>query len=350
MKKRATQGMILIGTVLSLALLAGCAAPPEEYTSASFAMNTVVSQTAYGPRVQQAMQEVNQMLAGQEKRLSLYGGEGDIARINAAAGGGGTEVAPETAGLLRQAQALSAQSEGAFAVTVAPLTLAWGITGDSPRVVPQEELDGLLPLVDDTLLRVEGQTVWLPKEGMGIDLGGIAKGAACAGARQIYEENGVESALLSIGGNVYARGTKPDGSPWKVGFRDPQGGEESYIATFHLRDEVVAVSGGYERYFEQDGKKYIHIIHPRTGLPVESDILSVGVIDPDGAVADFWSTTLFVWGRDKALGYLRRGGKAVLLDNQNRLYVSAALREDFALVAAAGTGYELHFVEAEGAA
>ncbi len=343
------RGMILV--LVAVVLMVACAPPKasqEEKTGATFAMNTVVTQTAYGPRAQEAIQDVNRMLAEQEQRLSLFDESGDIARINQAAGSGqGVEVSAETAALLQQAAALSAQSEGAFAITVAPLTLAWGITGDTPRVVPQEELDSLLPLVDDGLLRLDGQAVILPKRGMGLDLGGIAKGAACAGARDIYEENGVQSALLSIGGNVYARGVKPDGSPWKVGFRDPQGGQESYIASFALQDEVVAVSGGYERFFEQEGKRYIHIIDPRTGYPVESDILSVGVIDPDGAVADFWSTTLFVWGRDKALNYLRQGGKAILLDDQNRLYVSSSLRDSFAMVATSAAGYELYFVEPE---
>ncbi len=337
----------VLGSISSLALCAGgwagCAASVEEYTATTFAMDTLITQSAYGPHAEQAMQLVNAALAQQEQRLSLFSDTGDIARINAAAGAAGADVSPETAALLQQALALSAGSDGAFAITIAPLTLAWDITGEYPRVVPQAELDALLPLVDDAAVVVDGTHVTLPQAGMGMDLGGIAKGAACTQARQIYEENEVDSALLSIGGNIFAHGTKPDGTPWRIGFRDPAGGQNAYIASFQLTDQVIAVSGGYERFFEQDGKKYIHILDPRTGCPVQSDIASVGAIASDGTVADFYSTTLYVWGKERTLQYMRSGGAAILLDNAGTLYVSESLREGFMLHEEAGE-YPVEFV------
>ncbi|MDL2252873.1 FAD:protein FMN transferase [Ruminococcaceae bacterium OttesenSCG-928-I18] len=313
-------------------------------TSSTFAMDTLVSQNAYGERAKEAMQEVNKALAEADGRLSLFAEQSEIVRVNQEAGRRGADVSEDTAALLRQALALSSQSEGCFAVTIAPLTLAWGITGEQPRVVPQREVDELLSLVDDSLVQIEGNHVLLPKEGMGIDLGGIAKGAACSRAAEIYESYGVESALLSIGGNIYARGEKPDGTPWRVGFRDPEGGEGSYIASFSLRDSVIAVSGGYERYFEQEGVQYIHILDPRTGRPAESDIVSVGVIEEDGATADFWSTTLFVQGTQAALAYMRQGGRAVVLDDEGNLYVSQEMQSDFSLYPETEKAYEVHFI------
>lgn len=340
-KNRAGLCLLLAGALL----LGACGAETgEAETASTYAMDTLVTQTAYGPMAQEAMGDVGAALAAYEERLSLFSAEGDIAKINAAAGAEGAEVDPRTAALLRQGLELSAQSEGAFALTIAPVTLAWNITGEG-HVVPLEERSALSALVDDSALETNGDHVRLAGAGMGLDLGGIAKGAACSLAAGIYEEYGIESALLSIGGNIYARGTKPGGTPWQVGFRDPERDGESYIASLPLTDNVIAVSGGYERFFESGGVRYIHIFDPRTAAPAESDLVSVGVVDADGATADFWSTTLFVWGKQRALQWLAEGGKAILLDGDHNLYVSAALAEGFELVGGARDTYTLHIVE-----
>ena len=347
----------VLGILVASLLLTSCGGPgaanpllgteDAKFTATSFIMDTVVTQTAYGPNAEKAMEEVNTALAEYENRFSLYKEGSDILAINLGAGKGGADVAPQTAELIQQALDLSPKSQGSFAISIAPLTLAWDINSETPRVLTKEEIEPLLPLVNDQLVEVEGNHVTLPVAGMGLDLGGIAKGAACTVAQQVYTEHGVESAILSIGGNIYARGKKPDGSLWRVGFRNPLEGETSYIANFGMEDKVIAVSGGYERYFEKDGVKYIHIIDPRTGMPGVSDIASVGVLDKDGAVADFYSTTLFLWGRDKTLDFMRTGAEVILLDTENRLYVSESLRESFALQQEVKDDYELIFIPQE---
>ncbi|MDL2219292.1 FAD:protein FMN transferase, partial [Ruminococcaceae bacterium OttesenSCG-928-O06] len=141
----------------------------------------------------------------------------------------------------------------------------------------------------------------------------------------------------------YARGTKPDGTPWRVGFANPGQDGPAYIASFQLRDAVIAVSGAYQRYTEIDGARYGHIFDPRTGYPAESDIVSVGVIHADGATADFYSTTLYVQGLDAALTYIKEGGAALVLDEGNTLYVAESLREGF-LMNEEAQGYQVEFV------
>ncbi len=326
------------GLACVLLWLTGCLGEeaPQAHTANTFAMDTLIEQRAWGPAAQDAMRQVNLALAAYDKRLSLFNPEGDIGRINASAGGEGAEVQPETAKLLSRALALSAQSEGAFAISIAPLTLAWGITGEAPRRPTSGELRALLPLVDDTRVEQSGSRVRLPVAGMGLDLGGIAKGAACQLAKEIYENSGVASAWISLGGNVYAHGAGPDGKPFRIGFADPgRPGEArdtgAYIASFELQDAVMAVSGGYERYADIDGERFVHIINPQTGLPVQSDIVSVGVVCADGAEADFWSTTLYVWGKERALAKMGQGLAAILLDGAGRLYVSESLRAGFRL-------------------
>lgn len=319
----------------------------QGYEAMTYAMNTLVTQKIYGAGAETAALEINKMLARWENRFSMFSKDGDIARINAAAGLGGADVDPQTTALLQHALALSAQSGGAFAITIAPLTSAWGITTDTPRVVPEAELAGLMPLVNDSAVTIQGNHVTLPEAGMGIDLGGIAKGAVCTEVKNMYNQLNISSALISIGGNIYAHGTQPDGTPFTLGFRDPAGDETSYIASFAMADAVIAVSGGYERYFEQDGTRYIHIIDPRTGRPAQSDIASVGVIHEDGATADFYSTTLYVLGLGKTLAYMRSGGQAIVLDMHNTLYVSDSLRDSFALRPGMESTYMIEYIAAQ---
>lgn len=348
-KKTKRPLLITLALLLAVCILAGVLAynymQSVQHTASTFVMDTLATQTAYGPKAERAMRDVNAALAAFDNRLTMYGADGDIARINVAAGSGGAEVSDETVALLQKGLALSAQSEGAFALTIAPITLAWGVTSGQPRVPAQSEIDALLPLVNDEDVQIEGNRVALARAGMGLDLGGLAKGEACNLARDIYEEYGVRSALLSIGGSsIYARGTKPDGTPWRVGFRDPNVGEGAYMASFTLTDMALGVSGGYERFFEVDGKAYIHIFDPRTGQPAQSDIVSVGAVHEDGAAADFWATTLFIWGKDRTLQYMRQGGAAIFVDEAGTLYVSESLRDGFELHEQAGVAYTVEYV------
>ena len=211
-------------------------AAQKRHALAFYSMSTLVDQKAYGSTAEKAMAAVQNAFVQFEKELSLYNESSDIAKINAAAGKSAVEISAQTYDLLSQATQLSSTSDNAFAITIAPLTLAWGITSDTPQVLSQAEIDALLPLVDDSELVLENGTAFLKQEGAKIDLGGIAKGTACNVAKKIYEENGVKSALLSIGGNVYVKGKKPDGSLYRIGFRDPTKSAQTSIASITLQD------------------------------------------------------------------------------------------------------------------
>lgn len=308
----------------------------QETNTMDYMMSTLVVQRVYGPHGEEAAAAVSKALREFEEELSLFRPESDIGRLNAAAGKTEVPVSARTQAILRQAQTLSLQYPDEFALTIAPVTLAWGVSSGDPRVPEDSELAALLPLVDDTQLAVKDGTAFLQQPGQGVDLGGVAKGAACAVAQAVYEESGVKSAMLNIGGNVYVHGKKPDGSFYRVGLRDPKGSESQSMAAVALCDQVMATSGGYERYFEVDGVRYAHIFDPRTGRPAESDILSVSVITPDGLAADFYSTALFVGGVEKALEYMRDGGTAIVLSEDGVLYVSKSLEQSFSWI----EGYE----------
>ncbi len=345
MQKKSTKKYLFIAviTLAVLSLLSFLIVYSREYHDTTYAMNTIVSQTAYGKNAVKAMSEVNTKLAEIENRLSLYVSSSEISQINENAGIRPVEVSKSTLELIKKAVSLSNSEKNSFALTIAPIALAWGINSDSPRVLSEQETQQLLPLVDDSSIVIDEDksTIYLPHKGQGIDLGGIAKGASCAAAKEIYDKYNVKSALLSIGGNVYTHGKKPNGKAFEIGFRDPENENISSVASFSLTDKTIAVSGGYERYFEQDGKRYIHIFDPATGRPTDSDIVSVGVISQDGAEADFYSTALYVKGAKEAVEYLSKQGEGILLDKENNLYVSKSLSSSFKLLE---KGYNVIFV------
>lgn len=318
----------------------------REWSSSVFVMDTVVNQRVYGARGQEAMEAAERSLRELDALFSLYREDSDIARLAASAGSGKAVAVDErTYTLLSEAKVLGSQTDGAFRLTVAPLSLAWGVASDSPRVPPQQEIDALLALVDDDDLILRDGTAALRRAGQSVDLGGVAKGAACDAIKSLYDAYGIRSALCWVGGSsIYARGAKPDGTAWRLGFRDPSGEEGASLASFEIRDAVFCTSGGYERFFEEDGVRYHHILDPSTGRPAETDVVSVGVLSESGAQADLWSTALFVQGTEKALDYFSGGGEGILLDSENNLYVSKALQESFRLTASDSARYHVVFL------
>ena len=319
----------------------------RETSSTIFVMDTAVSQRVYGVNGQKAIDAAEKALREMETLFSLYQPESDIARLAAFAGSGeAVALDTRTYALLLEAKTLCAQTDGAFRLTIAPLALSWGIATDTPRVPPQEEIDRLLLLVNDDDLILQDGAAYLRQAGQAVDLGGIAKGAACDAIRDLYDAYDVRSALCWVGGSsIYARGVKPDGTGWRLGFRDPSEEEAvTALASFEIRDAVFCTSGGYERYFEEDGVRYHHILNPATGYPVQTDILSVGVLSESGAEADLWSTALFVQGKEKAMEYFANGGEGILLDNAGHLYVTRALQSSFELTAQDADRYQVIFL------
>ena len=196
----------------------------------------------------------------------------------------------------------------AFDPTLAPVLDAWGFTKDERRVPSADELKELLSHTGCGKVALEktadGWTVTL-LDGAQLDLGGIAKGYAADLLRAQLEKEGVTSATLDLGGDVFVMGRKTDGSDWRIAVKDPAD-TESYLGVVSAADKFIVTSGVYERYFEENGVRYHHILDPKTGCPAESGLVSVTVLCKNGAWADALSTACFVLGTDKALA-LRDG-------------------------------------------
>lgn len=314
-----------------------------------FAMDTVMTFRVYGE--QELLSLITNEINSLENTLSVTREGSDVWNINHA-GGETVAVDMSTFELLMLAKELGEKADGALDVTMYPVVKAWGFATkgvDDPgeaehRVPPAEELSELLEHVDYRKVAVQDGTVTLPAD-MELDLGAIAKGYAGERAADLLRENGVTSALLNMGGNVQSVGSKPDGTPWRIGIQDPAGDTGAYLGVLQLVDQAAVTSGGYQRYFEEDGVRYWHIMDPATGAPARSGLTQVTIVGDKGGLCDGLSTALFVLGREKALDYWRTYGgfEAILVDEDNRVWITAGLKDSFALVE--GTQYTLQVVE-----
>ena len=313
MKKRLLALLLAALTALSLT---ACGAEEQPVTSQIFAMDTVMDFAVYGENAQAALTAASQEINALEQRLSRTRAGSEISTLNE---NGSAELSDETVQLLQSALALSDETGGAFDITIAPL--------DTPRVPSQEEIASLLPLVGSEHVRIDGNRVTLDA-GCSVDLGGIAKGYASDRVAQIFREQGV-TGTASLGGNVYVSGKKSDGSAWRVAVRDPQNTDD-YAAVLALEDVFAITSGGYQRNFTApDGTVYQHILDPKTGCPVQSDLLSVTIVSDSGTLADACSTALYVMGEQEAVNFWRQTGgfEMVLITADGRLLYTPGLAE-----------------------
>jgi len=240
-----------------------------------------------------------------ESVMSTWRRQSEISRLNTESNGAPFAVSRELYSLIDSSLFYAKATSGAFDVTVRPLVLLWGFQGGEPKLPSDENIVRTMARVGygKVVLDSLRSTVTLPA-GMQIDLAGVAKGYAVDRCVAVLARLGVENALVNIGGNIFAMGTAPGEKGWRIGIRDPKGGLET-VGSLLLRDEAVATSGNYENFVEIDGKRYGHIIDPRTGRPV-SDVLSVTVVAPTGLASDALSTGLFVLGPARGRDTLAR--------------------------------------------
>ena len=319
-----------ISAMLSaLLFLTGCSAEssPEPVQGTFFAMDTVMDFTIYGESG--LIDQSESLIASLESLVSVTDANSELYAINQT--GSGT-LTGKASSLMEQALEICRRTDDALDLSIYPIVRAWGFTTGSYQVPDEAEIQALLPLVDYRKIQYDAATgtVTLP-EGMEIDLGSVAKGYAGQLAAQMLREHSVQSALLNLGGNVQTVGAKPDGSPWQIGIKDPQG--EDAMMVLSVEDQAVVTSGGYERYFEQDGQTYWHIMDPSTGHPADSGLISVTIVGDEGVVCDGLSTALFVMGLEKAADLWAQSGdfEAVFVTASGEVYITEGLRDRFAL-------------------
>lgn len=325
----------IISLMIILLFLGACLAgarimkTDESKADASvFAMSTYISLTVYGKAGDQAVAAAQTRVEELEKMWSTTDEESEVFALNHS-NGIPVRVSNETGELLRFTLKMAEETGGALDPTIYPVLLAWGFTTGENQIPTKDELNRLLRNVGYDRVVIEGNDVILP-EGMQLDFGAVGKGYTGDILVKLLKEEGVQSALLDLGGNIQVIGTRPDGKSWRVGLRNPFG--DGYLGVLEISDLAVVTSGNYERYFVgEDGKTYGHIIDPANGYPVENGLASVTVLAGEGKYCDALSTALFVMGRDRAVAYWRwhQDFDMILVTQDGEICLTEGIKDQF---------------------
>ena len=294
-----------------------------------FAMDTYMSLKAYGNSADTALSLAEERITELEKIFSVTDSDSDIYAINHA-GGVSTAVHDETVKLINKGIEIGGKTGGSLDITLYPIVREWGFTVGDYKIPEPEKLAELMKYVDYTKISVSGNTVTIPKNAE-IDLGAVAKGYTGDEVMRILSENGVESAIISLGGNVQALGTKPDGSDWKVAVCDPFSPSDN-MCTINIADKAVITSGNYERCFTgKDGKLYWHIIDPKDGYPADNGLVSATIIGDSGLDCDALSTAMFVAGTEKAIDHYKQNQEfdMILVTDDAKIYYTQGIADGF---------------------
>lgn len=306
--------------LLLVSWLFGCDPPPREVKATRLQMGTIVEITVLGPDKKSLLEAVDAAFAeiGRiEALMSSFREDSDVGRINRSAGGGPVAVDPEVYEVIERALEISGMSSGAFDITVAGIGGLWSFDPERPRIASPEEIAKRLPLISwkDVVLDKPNHAVGLARAGMRINLNAIAKGYAVDRAIDALVRRGVEMAMVNAGGDLRVIGSRAK-RPWHVGIEHPRK-PGNLIGWLPVTDRAVATSGDYEKFIEKNGKRYCHIIDPKTAKPASS-CQSVTVVAGETWLADALATAVFVMGPKKGMEMVEdmAGVQAVIIDSQ----------------------------------
>ena len=318
--------LLLLTLVLSLF---GCNVTEKALTKEIYALDTIITITAYGVD-DDTLRDTEAEVLRLESLLSVTDENSDISKINSSPDRW-VRVEEETFYLISLSKEISDSVNGNFDITVLPAVKLWGFTTDKYNVPEDSEIHNISSFIDYTKIEInEAENGVRIPDGFSLDLGAIAKGYIADKAAELLRENGVTSGILNFGGNIRLIGSKPDGSFWKIGVKTPF--EESYFSTLVLEDVTVSTAGGYERYFEENDRIYHHILNPHTASPAETDVLSATVVGEKGEVCDALATSAFVSGTE-CIDEISSEypDYSFVLFTDSGVYISESLRGDFSL-------------------
>lgn len=314
-----------------------------------FAMDTVMTLTAYGKNASAGLDAAASVITSMQAELDPNLPTSTCYAINHA-NGANVVVSPQIAKMLSTAKTVYDQSDGALDLSIYPVVKLWGFTDGRYYVPTFEELSvpmtkrGYDKMILTSYPATGSYSVSFPA-GTEISFGAIGKGCAAENAVSAMKQAGVESGIVSLGGNVQTFGTKPDGGKWTVAIQDPNN-TANWVGTVKVGEAAVVTSGSYQRFFEFDGNTYHHIINPTSGYPTSNSLLSATIICEDGTLADALSTAMFVLGESRALNYWRQYGgfEMILVNKSNQVICTKGLIDVYSANSAAGD-YKVRYAE-----
>lgn len=337
-KKYLNYFTISILLIFSLTILSGCSKDnkvTEPLSKTELLMGTVVTVTLYDSNDEGILDKVFTKVKELESTLSINENGTLVDKINESAGIEPVKVDYDTYTVIKKGLECAKLSNGLFDISVGPIVKLWNIGLPEAKVPTQEEIDSRIPLVgySDVELNDEENTVFLKRQGMMIDLGGVAKGYTADVISDILTEEGVKSAIIDLGGNIFAHGLKVDGSTWRIGIQNPFSDRGDIIGTITVKNKSIVTSGIYERYIEKDGIKYHHILSPKTGYPYENEIAGITIISDKSSDGDALSTSVFAMGVEEGMKFVntQEGIDAIFVTKDNKIYITDGIRDIFKL-------------------
>ena len=284
--------------------------------------------------IEEIAEKATKLMRQFEEKLSFFYESSEVSSINENASNGFIKISNDTFEILKKSIYYSKLTNGIFDITIAPLVKAWAINSDNPTILSKEKIDELIDLVDyeDVILNKNNSTVLLLRKNQKIDLGGIAKGYIADKIIDFYKENNIDSAIINIGGNIKVLGQKDENSFWSIGIYEPKKHSEKIICSIEAKDKSIVTSGGYERAFSYNGELYCHILNPKTGYPIKSDLKSITIVSDKSIDGDSLSTPLFIMGKNKAYEFMKKHNiSGVMITDKDEIIVTKNLLEGFKL-------------------
>lgn len=300
---------------------------------ASFLLGTIVQIKLFEPQHEELFNEAFSIIQDIESKMSINIENSEINKINNNSGKSYVTVSPETYFVVEKGKYYSSLSNGSFDISIGPLVKLWGIGNKDAKVPLQNDIDKALSKIDynNILLKESDKSIMLAKEGMIVDLGGIAKGYAADAVAEFLKSKNINRAIIDLGGNVLVLGGKSETEKWSIGIQNPFEPRNKYIGILNVMDKTVVTSGVYERYFYENNKRYHHILDPFTGYPVENSLMSVSIVADKSIDADGLSTTVFALGLEKGAKLIEKldGIDAIFVDKNKNIYITKGLKESF---------------------
>lgn len=311
----------------SALLLTGCSGAKsstqtdQDLTYTDMLFDTVIKIQILDPADESILDGLKKLCEKYDTMFSATNTDSELYKLNHANGQPFT-VSSETANLIQEGIHYSELSGGAFDLTIEPVSALWDFKADKPTVPSSDAIAQAVSHVDYTKVDIQDNTVTLEDPEAGIDLGAIAKGYIADQVKTYLKKQGINHAIINLGGNVDVIGTKPDGSKYNIGIQKPFDESGEAITSVQLKDQTVVTSGIYERYFKKNGKLYHHILDPRTGYPCENNLYSVSIITDSSTKADALSTTCFLLGYEKGMELIQSmdGVEAIFITDDEKVH------------------------------
>lgn len=309
-----------------------------------FVLGTTVTISLYDHQSERILDKAFDRITELENTLSINKTGTLLDKINVEAGKAPVQVDSDTFNVIEKGLYYSDLTNGSFDITIGPIVKLWNIGTSDARVPSATEIKEKLSLIDykKVILDETNQTVYLEEPNMLIDLGGIGKGYVTDEIASLLKAEGVEHAIIDLGGNLYMLGNKLNNKPWTVGVQDPFNPRGNIIGHLNVSNKSVVTSGIYERYFEQDGIKYHHILNPETGYPYTNEIAGVTIVSDTSIDGDAISTSVFSKGLNEGMYFIEslENIDAIFITTDYKVYTSSGLKNNFVLTSKDLTLYD----------